>query len=398
MNLIFISPNFPTYYWNFCKSLKDRGVTVLGIGDAPYDGLMSETRDNLAEYYKVNNLQDYNEVYRAVAFFISKYGRIDYIESQNEFWLELEAKLREDFNIYHGFRPAELEAMKYKSKMKAVYASVGVPTARYVVFKDDQELYDFCDEVGFPIVVKPDNGVGASSTYKLKNKEEVTYFLNNWNRNISFIAEEYVYGHVETFDGVTDSQMNVLICTSHVMMNSIMDNVNEGCDTSFYGQMVKGTDIEEIGSKVVKAFHAKNRFFHFEFFRLDQDKDGLGKKGDIVGLEVNMRAPGAYMPDMMNYSYNANVYDIFADSLIYDQCFIEPKQQYCIGYIGRRDGLKYKADIQQIKMKFQDQLISHEIVPEALSAAMGNQVYLLKAENDKDIIDMIHYVLKKEND
>lgn len=398
MNLIFISPNFPTYYWNFCKSLKDRGVTVLGIGDAPYDGLMSETRDNLAEYYKVNNLQDYNEVYRAVAFFISKYGRIDYIESQNEFWLELEAKLREDFNICHGFRPAELEAMKYKSKMKAVYASVGVPTARYVVFKDDQELYDFCDEVGFPIVVKPDNGVGASSTYKLKNKEEVTYFLNNWNRNISFIAEEYVYGHVETFDGVTDSQMNVLICTSHVMMNSIMDNVNEGCDTSFYGQMVKGTDIEEIGSKVVKAFHAKNRFFHFEFFRLDQDKDGLGKKGDIVGLEVNMRAPGAYMPDMMNYSYNANVYDIFADSLIYDKCFIEPKQQYCIGYIGRRDGLKYKADIQQIKMKFQDQLISHEIVPEALSAAMGNQVYLLKAENDKDIIDMIHYVLKKEND
>lgn len=398
MNLIFISPNFPTYYWNFCKSLKDRSVTVLGIGDAPYDGLMSETRDNLAEYYKVNNLQDYNEVYRAVAFFISKYGRIDYIESQNEFWLELEAKLREDFNIYHGFRPAELEAMKYKSKMKAVYASVGVPTARYVVFKDDQELYDFCDEVGFPIVVKPDNGVGASSTYKLKNKEEVTYFLNNWNRNISFIAEEYVYGHVETFDGVTDSQMNVLICTSHVMMNSIMDNVNEGCDTSFYGQMVKGTDIEEIGSKVVKAFHAKNRFFHFEFFRLDQDKDGLGKKGDIVGLEVNMRAPGAYMPDMMNYSYNANVYDIFADSLIYDKCFIEPKQQYCIGYIGRRDGLKYKADIQQIKMKFQDQLISHEIVPEALSAAMGNQVYLLKAENDKDIIDMIHYVLKKEND
>ena len=42
MNLIFISPNFPLYYWNFCKSLKDRGVTVLGIGDAPYDELMKD--------------------------------------------------------------------------------------------------------------------------------------------------------------------------------------------------------------------------------------------------------------------------------------------------------------------------------------------------------------------
>ena len=47
MNLVFISPNFPTYYWNFCKSLRERGVTVLGIGDAPYDDLVSETRESL---------------------------------------------------------------------------------------------------------------------------------------------------------------------------------------------------------------------------------------------------------------------------------------------------------------------------------------------------------------
>ena len=117
MNLVFISPNFPTYYWNFCKSLRERGVTVLGIGDAPYDDLVNETKESLVEYYRVNNLQNYDEVYRAMGFFIGKYGRIDYIESQNEFWLELEAQLREDFNIHHGLRPKELEVMKFKSKM-----------------------------------------------------------------------------------------------------------------------------------------------------------------------------------------------------------------------------------------------------------------------------------------
>ena len=36
MNFIFISPNFPQTYWNFCERLRRRGVTVLGIGDAPY--------------------------------------------------------------------------------------------------------------------------------------------------------------------------------------------------------------------------------------------------------------------------------------------------------------------------------------------------------------------------
>ena len=175
-----------------------------------------------------------------------------------------------------------------------------------------------------------------------------------------------------------------------------MDTVNEGGDTSFYGQMVEDSDIKEVGTRVVKAFHAKNRFFHFEFFRLDKDRQGLGRKGDLIGLEVNMRAPGAYIPDMMNYSYNANVYDIFADSLVYDRCFIEPKQLYCIGYVGRRNGLKYKAHNQQIRMKFKENLISHEIVPEALAAAMGNSVYLLKAINEKEIKDMIYYVLEKE--
>ena len=52
--------------------------------------------------------------------------------------------------------------MKYKSKMKEIYKKANVPTARYKVFKNDEELYEFCKEVGFPIVVKPDNGVGAN--------------------------------------------------------------------------------------------------------------------------------------------------------------------------------------------------------------------------------------------
>lgn len=57
-----------------------------------------------------------------------------------------------------------------------------------------------------------------------------------------------------------------------------MDTVNEGGDTAFYGQIVEGSDIKEVGSRVVKAFDAKQKFFHFEFFRLGKDKAGLGKR------------------------------------------------------------------------------------------------------------------------
>ena len=57
-NFIFISPNFPTNYWQFCKELKNNGLNVLGIGDAPYDELRQELIDSLNEYYKVSSREN----------------------------------------------------------------------------------------------------------------------------------------------------------------------------------------------------------------------------------------------------------------------------------------------------------------------------------------------------
>ena len=93
-NFVFISPNFPTNYWQFCRELKNNGLNVLGIGDQPYEELKPELKASLNEYYKVNSLENYDEVYRAVAFFTFKYGRIDWLESNNEYWLMQDAQLR----------------------------------------------------------------------------------------------------------------------------------------------------------------------------------------------------------------------------------------------------------------------------------------------------------------
>ena len=130
-NFIFISPNFPEAYWKFCAELKNNGLRVLGIGDCPYDELKQELRDNLHEYYKVANLENYDEVFKAVAFFTYKYGKIDWLESNNEYWLERDAKLRPEFHITSGFMEEDMEKVKCKSAMKAYYAKAGIPAARY---------------------------------------------------------------------------------------------------------------------------------------------------------------------------------------------------------------------------------------------------------------------------
>ena len=102
MNFVFVSPQFPKHYWNFCDRLKKNGVNVLGIGDTPFDDLSDELKNSLAEYYFLPTLENYDEVLRAVAFLEFKHGKIDWLESNNEYWLEQDARLRTDFHITTG--------------------------------------------------------------------------------------------------------------------------------------------------------------------------------------------------------------------------------------------------------------------------------------------------------
>ena len=69
MNYIFISPAYPVTCTHFCEQLNRQGVTVLGIGDVQYDELNDSLKDALTEYYYLDTLEDYDRLYRAVAFF-----------------------------------------------------------------------------------------------------------------------------------------------------------------------------------------------------------------------------------------------------------------------------------------------------------------------------------------
>ena len=94
MNFVFLSPNFPEAYRWFCIRLRENGVNVLGVGDAPYDYLHPDLKRALTEYYRVDSLEDYDQVLRALGYYTGQYGKIDWVESNNEYWLELDAALR----------------------------------------------------------------------------------------------------------------------------------------------------------------------------------------------------------------------------------------------------------------------------------------------------------------
>ena len=402
MNVIFISPHFPLHFWNFCDRLKRLGVNVLGIGDAPYDSLASEVKNSVGEYYYVTSLEDYDQVYRAVGYYIGRYGRIDYVESQNEYWLELEARLRTDFNITSGWKTDELQSVKLKSQMKLGYRRAKVKTARHHLIDQLDEALQFATKVGYPVIVKPDNGVGASNTWKIGDEAGLTNLYHETLAHYPahhFIMEEFVPGHIETFDGITDAQGNIVFYTGQVMMATPLAMLQGTGENVSYTQNVQATDLNDIGPRVVKAFGLRNRFFHFEFFRLDEDKKGLGKRGDVLGLEVNMRAPGGYIPDKMNYAYNVDVYQIWAEALTLgeNRSFPNYHFQRYVTHFGRSEKVEYKRSADEVRAQLGHKLLLEKVPPKSISGGMGAQVFVAWSESLPELEAQARFILERSD-
>lgn len=396
MNFIFISPHFPKTYWNFCDRLRRNGVNVLGIGDAPFDEIPYELKDCLTEYYRVDNLGNYDEMVRAVGYFTFHYGKIDWLESNNEYWLEMDAQLRTDFNITTGAQNDFIERIKFKSKMKESYRAAGVPVARHHMVCTINAARAFIRTVGYPVIVKPDNGCGAEATYKLKNEDDLQNFFAHLPA-IPYIMEEYINGTIVSFDGVADSHCVPLFYTSNVFPTPLLDIVSQKGDLAYWTQKSVPAALKDVGFRTIKAFGAKSRFFHCEFFQLNEDKPGLGKKGDYVALEVNMRPAGGYTPDMINFANSVDCYQIWADMVCYDEVRhldLNGPKYYCV-YASRRDCHSYKHSHEQILARYGSRLKMCDELPLALRLDMGDRMYTANVRTSVERDAFIRYVQQR---
>ena len=391
MNYVFISPHFPHTYWQFCDRLHRNGINVLGIGDAPYESLEEPLKAALTEYYRVNSLEDYDQVYRATAFFAFKYGKIDWIESMNEYWLEQDARLRTDFNVTTGIQSDRISFIKEKSLMKKLYLEAGIPTARQHVVTDQEAGKAFIAEVGYPVIVKPDVGVGATHTWKLENDTDLEAFYNNLPA-APYVMEEFIQGEICSYDAILDSRCEPLF-ESMTVWPPVMDIVNKDLDLMYYTCPEVPEKLRKLGRKTVKAFGVDRRFVHLEFFRLTKARKGLGRIGDFAALEVNMRPAGGYTPDMMDFAHSTDVYQIYADMVAYDERRIPESGEhfYCV-YASRKDGHTYAHTHEEIMEKYSSRMMMQEEMPPMNWPQMGRYMYTARLKTFEEAQEFIRFV------
>lgn len=393
MNFVFISPHFPRTYWNFCDRLKKNGVNVLGIADAPYETLDEDLKNSLTEYYYLPDMEDYDAVYRAVAFFAFKYGRIDWIESNNEYWLEQDAKLRTDFNVNTGIKEDSIGFIKEKALMKQIYLKYGIPTARQHIVGEYEAAKAFLEEVGYPVIVKPNIGVGATNTWKLENDEDLDNFYADLPE-ASYVMEEFIEGDIVSYDAIYTSDCEPIFENKTEWPPSIADIVTKNLNLMYYTCPDVPEELSKLGRDCVKAFGAARRFVHLEFFRLKKARKGLGQVGDYVALEVNMRPPGGYTPDMINFAHSCDAYQIWADMVAFDELrhSYEGDLFYSV-YAGRKDdGHSYIHTHEEIMEKYGSFIVMQEDMPPMSWPQMGRTMYTAKFETEEEVKEFVGFV------
>lgn len=383
MNIVFISPHFPEHYSAFCSQLKIAGATVLGIADAPYEALGASVQEALTEYYRVDDMHDDDQLVRALGYFTHRYGKLDRCESLNEYWLATEARLRDDFNIM-GIRGHQIDAIRRKSEMKKRFRQAGVAVAPGRVVRDLADARGLIAETGYPVVAKPDAGVGALDTFRLNSDDDLAAFFAS-PRPVDYILEGFVEGTIVSFDGLADREGSPVFATAHTFSQGIMETVKEGRHISYTSLREIPPRLEELGRSCVAAFDVRERFFHIEFFHQGGD--------DYVGLEINMRPPGGYTTDMFNYACDIDIYRAWARLLVHDDRTLDYTRKYHCTYASRKNGIPYRNGHEAIMARFNDEIVNVVSVPGVFSSALGDVGYIFRSAEMarvQEITDFIH--------
>ena len=371
MNYVVLSPQFPPNYVAFSQHLRRMGVTVLGLGDEPFERLPVELRQAMNEYYRVTDLHKYDELVRGLGYLTHRYGKLDRLESHNEYWLETDAQLREDFNIT-GLRPAHLAAIKRKSEMKRIFVQNGIPAARGCVCRSLAEGLKLASETGYPLVAKPDIGVGANKTYKIRSETDLEMFFEV-KPPVDYMLEEFIHGALMTYDGLVDANGQVVFSSAMLFSGGIMEMVNEGLDLWYYTLRDVPVELDALGRKLVDVYGLRERFFHFEFF--------YTSSGKYIILEVNMRPPGGLTTDMWNYANDIDIYAGYASMVTQGGFPYEARRPYHCAYVGRRSGRTYALTHAEVLEACGDLLVQYEPISGIFAPALGDFGYVLRTPN-----------------
>ena len=237
------------------------------------------------------------------------------------------------------------------------------------------------NEIGLPMIAKPDNGVGAAATFKLEKENDINHFKAEWDHSTVYFFEKFVTSsEICTFDGLVDKDGKIVFSTTFDYAYTPLDLMIYKMDNSYYVLKDMEPKLRKYGEAIVKEFGMKERFFHIEFFR---------EGDDYIAIEYNNRPAGGFTIDVYNFAHSLDLYRGYA-AIVAGEKFptSEFEPQYCLA-TSRRANAHYVYSEEDLLAKYSQQFKVKKIMPAAFAELQGDYLYMLTTPSRQEMDQMI---------
>jgi formate-dependent phosphoribosylglycinamide formyltransferase (GAR transformylase) len=313
MNVVFVEPHFPRNQREFVRALAAAGATVIGIGEYSLDSMDEDLKRWLYHYEQVPSVTDVAAMTRAVRWVQDKLW-VDRLEATVEAHIMPAAQVREACTI-PGTSVHTAWLCRDKPSMKEALRAAGVPTAASAAVSAAAQAHEFASRVGYPLILKPRSGAGASGTVRVDSDAGLDEALGGFGgQGVESIAvEEFIEGHEGFYDTIAVDGRVALDFASHYY-----PNVLEAMRTRWISPQFVSTnridtapeygELREMGARVIGALGIGTSATHMEWF--------FGPKG-LKFSEIGCRPPGVGAWDLYSAGNDIDLYRAWADAVVY---------------------------------------------------------------------------------
>ena len=332
MNVVLVEPFFPANQRQFARALAEAGATVIGIGEYGLDALDDQLKGWLDHYERVSSVTDVEALTHAVRWVQDKLW-VDRLEATVEAHTMAAAQVREACTI-PGTSVRTAWLCRDKPSMKEALRTAGVPTAISAAVNSAAEAHTFADLAGFPLILKPRSGAGASGTVRVDDLAALDQALGVFGgQGVGSIAvEEFVEGHEGFYDTITVDGQVAMDFVSHYY-----PNVLEAMRTRWISPQFVSTnrietapeyaELRDMGRRVIAALGIGTSATHMEWF--------FGPKG-LKFSEIGCRPPGVGAWDLYSAGNDIDLYREWANAIAHGGTSGTPSRQYASGIVALR--------------------------------------------------------------
>ena len=332
MNVVFVEPFFPSNQRQFARALAEAGATVIGIGEYGVESFDDDLKGWLHHYERVPSVTDVDAMTRAVRWVQDKLW-VDRLEATIEAHTMAAAQVREACTI-PGTSVRTAWLCRDKPSMKEVLREAGVPTAASAAVSSAASAHEFAERAGFPLILKPRSGAGASGTVRVDSVAELDDALGVFGgQGVESIAvEEFVEGHEGFYDTIAVDGHVAVDFVSHYY-----PNVLEAMRTRWISPQFVSTnridtapeygELREMGARVIGALGIGTSATHMEWF--------FGPKG-LRFSEIGCRPPGVGAWDLYSAGNDMDLYRAWADAIVHGGIGAVPSRRYASGIVALR--------------------------------------------------------------